>query len=206
MKISAFDFDGTVTTKDTLIEFIKYACGTDRFYRCFLLYSPLLILMKLHLYPNFKVKQKIFAHLFTGVKTETFDRLCTSFARENRQLLRPLAIDAINTALHDGETVVIVSASIDNWVRPFFTGKNILVIGTQIETRDGKVTGLFKTSNCYGPEKVRRIMEIFPDRGRYHLTAYGDSRGDKELLAWADESHYRPFRQTLPSVQNNRQQ
>jgi phosphoserine phosphatase len=37
---------------------------------------------------------------------------------------------------------------------------------------------------------VNRILALYPDRNTYHLTAYGDSRGDKELLAFADESHY----------------
>jgi phosphoserine phosphatase len=68
------------------------------------------------------------------------------------------------------------------------------VLGTQIEIAGGKLTGHFLTKNCYGPEKVNRILDLYPDRCVYHLTAYGDSRGDKELLAFADESHYKPFR------------
>ncbi|MBQ6658992.1 MAG: haloacid dehalogenase-like hydrolase, partial [Prevotella sp.] len=58
-KIYAFDFDGTLTTKDTLIAFIRYACGDKAFCWGFLRYSPLLILMKLGYYPNWKVKQKV---------------------------------------------------------------------------------------------------------------------------------------------------
>ena len=62
-KIYCFDFDGTLTTSDTLLEFIRYAKGTGRFLMVFLMYSPLLVLMKLHLFPNWKAKQLIFAHL-----------------------------------------------------------------------------------------------------------------------------------------------
>lgn len=51
-KIYCFDFDGTLTTSDTLLEFIKYAKGRGRFLMVFLMYSPLLVLMKLHLYPT----------------------------------------------------------------------------------------------------------------------------------------------------------
>ena len=95
---------------------------------------------------------------------------------------------------------MIVSASIDNWVKPFFenlsnqNNRSILILGTQIEVKDGLLTGRFLTKNCYGQEKVNRIMALYPHRENYHLTAYGDSRGDKELLAFADESHYKPFR------------
>ena len=58
-KLYCFDFDGTLTTSDTLLEFIKYAKGKGRFLMVFLMYSPLLVLMKLHLYPNWKAKQRI---------------------------------------------------------------------------------------------------------------------------------------------------
>lgn len=69
-KIYCFDFDGTLTTSDTLLEFIKYAKGRGRFLMVFLMYSPLLVMMKLHLYPNWKAKQRIFAHLFAGMRIE----------------------------------------------------------------------------------------------------------------------------------------
>ena len=75
-KLFAFDFDGTLTTRDTLIEFIRYACGTARFLLGFLLYSPLLVMMKLRLYSNGKAKQKVFAHFFKGMTIDAFDTLC----------------------------------------------------------------------------------------------------------------------------------
>ena len=209
-KIVAFDFDGTLTTKDTLLAFIRYAKGSTGFWLGFLRYSPLLVLMKLGLYPNYKAKQKVFAHFFKGMTLEAFDALCQRFANDNHHLLRPQALEALNKAISEGAEVVIVSASIDNWVQAFFEGvrregvrregvrregvRSIQVIGTQIEVEKGVLTGRFLTNNCYGQEKVNRIQALFPKRQDYHLTAYGDSRGDQELLAFADESHYKPFR------------
>ena len=216
-KIYCFDFDGTLTTSDTLLEFIKYAKGTSRFLMVFLMYSPLLVLMKLHLFPNWKAKQLVFAHLFAGMRIEKFDTLCRGFAEENQHLLRPKGITLVHEALVAGAKVFIVSASIDNWVRPFFDIRNlkgVQVLGTQIEVVDGKVTGRFKTNNCYGEEKVRRICEALTtttgtsipttntygttslsfDRSQYDIEAFGDSRGDKEMLAFADQGHYKPFR------------
>ena len=60
--------------------------------------------------------------------------------------------------------------------------------------KDGVLTGRFLTRNCYGEEKVNRLNALYPNRQDYHLIAFGDSRGDKELLAFADESHFKPFR------------
>ena len=191
-KIYAFDFDGTLTTKDTLLEFIRFAKGTLAFGLGFMRYAHLLVLMKLGLYPNWKTKQKVFAHFFGGMTLDDFDAICQKFAASSRHLLRPKGIEAIDQALNEGSEVLIVSASIDNWVQPFFP--QVKVLGTQIEVKDGKLTGRFLTKNCYGEEKVNRLKAIYPNRQDYHLTAYGDSNGDKELLAFADESHFKPFR------------
>ena len=187
MKIFAFDFDGTLTTRDTLLEFIRYACGTPRFLLGFLLYSPLLVLMKLKFYSNGKAKQKVFAHFFKGMAIDEFDTLCQDFANTHRHLLRPEIVNVLEQALSEGAEVLVVSASIDNWVQPFFP--KVKVLGTQIEIIDGHLTGRFLTPNCYGQEKERRILALYPDRSKYHLTAFGDSRGDREMLALADEAH-----------------
>ena len=196
-KIYAFDFDGTLTTKDTLLEFIRFAKGSGQMFRGFLLFSPLLILMKLHLFPNWKVKQKIFSYFFKGMKIDDFNALCTRFAERNKHLLRPAGIEKVRQAIaEEHTTVLIISASIDNWVRPFFDeiDKKIQVLGTQIETKESRLTGQFTTKNCYGEEKVNRLTALYPHREAYYLIAFGDSRGDKELLAFADKGFYKPFR------------
>lgn len=192
-KILFFDFDGTITTKDTLLEFILYSCGKVKFLLGFLLYSPLLILMKFGLYPNWKTKQHVFSYFFRGMKIDDFDSICCRFAVDCRYLLRPEAVKNMETAMTEGIKVYVVSASIDNWVQPFFEFAKVL--GTQIEVINGILTGRFMTPNCYGPEKVRRIKEVLTEpRSHYYIIAYGDSRGDKEMLDYADEEYFRPFR------------
>ena len=196
-KIYAFDFDGTLTTKDTLLEFIRFAKGSGQMFQGFLLFSPLLILMKLHLFPNWKAKQKIFSYFFKGMKIDDFNALCKRFAEQNKHLLRPAGIEKVRQAIaEEHTTVLIISASIDNWVRPFFDeiDKKTQVLGTQIEIKEGRLTGQFTTKNCYGEEKVNRLTALYPHREAYYLIAFGDSRGDKELLAFADKGFYKPFR------------
>lgn len=187
-----FDFDGTITTKDTFIEVIRHAKGTWKWLFGFLLFSPILVLMKLHLYPNWKAKQRIFAYFFKGMTIEVFDELCRNFAAVNRHLLRPKALETIAEARKKGE-VCVVSASIDNWVRPFLP--DIKIVGTQIEVLNGLLTGHFTTPNCYGREKVNRIERVLTSpRSELNIIAFGDSRGDYEMLKYADEAHYKPFR------------
>lgn len=149
--------------------------------------------------------------------------LTVHLSRTHTGILRKEGLRTIQRALDNGDYVVVLSASIDRWVRPilsqYFTPlkpNQFSVVGTQIEVVDGRLTGRFATSNCYGPEKVRRLKEyinekVSPAAGRFGGTgwqeslpyggdlegaiiAYGDSRGDKELLAYANEGHYKPFR------------
>lgn len=193
-RVYAFDFDGTITTKDTLLEFIRYARGRFALYAGLLIFSPLLIMMMLRVYSNGKAKQRLFTFYFKGMDITDFDKLCERFAEDNRSLLRQQAIDSINRAICEGIKVLIVSASMENWVRPFFSGLLIEFICTKIEVEDGKLTGKFTTRNCYGAEKVSRIKEAFPNRDGYDLTAFGDSGGDKEMMEYADRGYYKPFK------------
>lgn len=197
MKICAFDFDGTLTKKDTFVEFIRYVHGERKTITGFLLHLPLLLLMKLHLYSNQKAKQKVFSWFFRNMEIDRFNLLCRDFAHTNKQrLLRPAGIKRIRKALEEGDKAIIISASIDNWVCPFFDefGDKIQIEGTQIEVKNGYLTGMFTTANCYGQEKVNRLKALYPQREDYHLTAFGDSRGDKELINYADKGYFKPFR------------
>lgn len=191
-KIVATDFDGTLTSKDTLLEFIRFAKGNIYCAFGFLLYSPLIVLMMMKLYPNYKSKQKLFSFFFKGMPLEEFNRLGSEFALSSKHILRPGGLDMLRKCREEGMEVVVVSASIDNWVQPFFP--DLRVLGTQIEVADGKLTGRFLSKNCYGQEKINRLLEVFPDRDNYYLIAYGDSNGDRKLLDFADESYYKPFR------------
>lgn len=194
--VAVFDFDGTITRKDTLLEFIREACGTPAFVFGFALYSPLLVLMKLHLYPNWKAKQKIFTHFFGGMPLAQFDALCAQFcAHSYDRLVFREAAEAIRAHLQERHEVAIVSASVENWVRLFAERLGVkTVLGTQLQIADGRLTGCFASKNCYGQEKVNRILTRFPQREEYTLVAYGDSRGDKEMLAFADQGKYKLFK------------
>ncbi len=197
MKVFAFDFDGTLTTRDTLIAFIRYVHGIRKTCFGFFLFMPILILMRLRLYPNWKAKQRLFSWFFRGMTLEEFDHYCAAFSLDSRHLIRSKGMQTIREALVEGAKVIIVSASIDNWVRPFFSDMGeIQVEGTRIDVRDGVLTGQFLTKNCYGREKVKRIRKAFPYRKAYQLIAFGDSRGDREMLDYADERYYRPFRES----------
>ena len=194
-QIYIYDFDGTLTRRDSFLDFIRYTCGSRSLYCGLLLFSPLLILMKLRLYANGRAKERLFTHFFQGMSIRVFDDLCAKYGLSRADLLLDAARKAVNEVASNGYRIFIVSASVDRWVLPFFRDvPNVTVIGTQIEVENGLVTGRFSTPNCYGAEKVRRIQALLPYREQYKLMAHGDSRGDKEMLNYADQGYFRPFR------------
>ena len=194
--IAVFDFDGTITQKDSLIEFIKLTKGESRFYGGFMLFSPLLIAMKLRLLPNWEVKQRLFSYFYKGTSIESFDKWGVEFSAIIDKMLRPKAMNALKLHKKNGDKIVIISASIENWIKPWADKMEIdMVLSTQIEVDlKNKITGKFLTKNCYGQEKVNRLLKIFPDRNDYKLIVYGDSRGDKELIEMANEGYYNKFK------------
>lgn len=196
MKVYAFDFDGTLTKKDTFVEFIEYSKGYGKTFWGLMLFSPILVLMKLRLYPNWKAKQRIFSWFFKGMEIDEFNKLCQNFATAKQDIIRQSGLETIRKALSQEDSVIVITASIENWVRPFFQefGDKIRIEGTQIDVRLGIITGSFLTKNCYGQEKIKRLKRAFPYRKAYKLIAFGDSKGDSYLLKEADESYYKPFR------------
>lgn len=187
--VAVFDFDGTITTRDTLIEFIRFAKGNRALFCGFLLHAPLLVAFKLGIYPNWKAKQKIFSYFFKGMKKTDFEQLGREFSNVVDSFLKQSQIEKMEEHLSLGHRVYVITASIEDWVAPWCVKHGVSnVLGTKIEvSQDEVLTGRFLTKNCFGQEKVNRLLEKEPDRNNYFLFAYGDSRGDKEMLAFADK-------------------
>lgn len=188
--ITVFDFDGTLTTRDTLLLFIRFCVGTRRFICGVLLFLPLIVLMKLKLYDNSRCKEHVFSWFFRGMSHADFARYGQSFAARVRSVARPSTTKALAQHRAQGDTLYIISASIEEWVAPYCRSLGVdHILATQAEVdADGMLTGRFASPNCYGAEKVRRLLAVEPDRDSYHLTAYGDSSGDLEMFALADKA------------------
>ena len=190
-KIFFSDFDGTLTTRDSMMSIIIYQRGRLGLALALLRVLPWLILMFMGRYSNQRTKERLLHHCFGQMTEGEFNAFCQSFADSHRHILRKDLYDRLMEAKKNGDEVVVVTASPENWVSRLVP--EFKVLGTRMEFNP-RFTGRFLTPNCYGQEKVNRILQAYPelktDRNIYHITAYGDSRGDKEMLAFADEPHY----------------
>lgn len=194
-RIAFFDFDGTITTKDTLLEFIRFSRGTARFYAGFLLNSPYLVAYKLKLISNQTAKEKVLRFFFGQMPVNEFEEQCSRFASQViPQLIRPRALDEIKKLQENDTKVIIVSASPENWVHKWSDTLGVKTIATQLTVQEGKLTGTIAGNNCHGKEKVRRIQQNFNLKEFEEIYAYGDTSGDKPMLAIATYSFMKPFR------------
>lgn len=189
------DFDGTITKKDSLIKFIRFVVGDVKTVLGMIFLSPMLIIYKLKLIPNHKAKQWMFSYFFKGMDEQQFLKVAEEYSLKHIEtILRPKAKERIAWHKDLGHKVIIVSASIECWIRPWCDQNDLDLIATRVEIKDGLMTGKFLTKNCYGIEKVNRVKEAYNLDDYDRIYAYGDSRGDKELLELADKSFYKPFR------------
>ncbi len=192
--IAFFDFDGTITTKDTLLEFIKFSKGSKRFYLGFLYNAFYLLAYKLKLISNQTAKEKVLQFFFKNTPVHVFNDQCKLFSTQVLpKLIRPKALKELQKLKDENFIVVIVSASPQNWIQPWSSAMEVELIASQLEIQDDKITGRILGKNCHGPEKVRRIMEKYVVEDYDEIYAYGDTSGDLPMLKLATQPFYKPF-------------
>lgn len=193
-RLALFDFDGTLTYKDSFLEFIRYYHGKKAFYLGMFRLSPWLLAYKAKLLPNWRAKEKVLEYFFGRLPEKEFRRRGEAFARELiPAMLRPKAEQALRQHLAAGDRVLVVSASAEPWLRAWCNELGVELLATGLECENGLITGKIKGKNCYGPEKVRRIREYLKLEDYQEVYVYGDSSGDREMLTLASHPHYRYF-------------
>lgn len=187
------DFDGTLTTTDSMMSIIIHQRGKFGLALAMLRILPWVILMFMGKYSNQRTKERLLHNCFGKMTEEEFNAFCQDFADRHRHILRKSLYDNLMEYQRRGDEVVVVTASPENWVSRLVP--EFKVLGTKMEFSPC-FTGRFLTPNCYGQEKVNRILRAYPelgsDRASFHVTAFGDSRGDKEMLEFADEQYFKP--------------
>src|SRR3989339_346081 len=194
-QLAIFDFDGTITRRDTFLPFLFFCFGYYKVFCTGITSIPILLMYKLRLVSNSKAKEILFGKFFRGMGEEDFNRLSRSYSLKRiSPVIRIKALEKIIRHKDGGDRVMIISASMENWIRPWAEAYGIgPVIATTVEIRDGVLTGKFSSPNCHGKEKVKRLVEAMGSLDQYHICSYGDSRGDQELLSLSDEPFYRVF-------------
>ena len=186
--LAAFDFDGTLAHRDTLVPFLRGTRGTARV-------AYALGRAALRARDRDALKVAAIGHLFRGMPADELDRRGRAYAATLPDLLRPEMVERLRWHRHEGHAVVIVSASLGVYLRPLarHLGIDAALAVELVRDGDGLLTGsVVGELNTRGPEKVARLRawaaERFGPAATFELWAYGDSAGDEEMLALADHS------------------
>lgn len=193
--IAAFDFDCTITKHDALIYFLIYSKGIVDCLTKFISLAPQLIGYLFGCISRQQTKELIFTKFFKGMSISQLKELGTAFAHSENinKLLNRVALKRIEWHRNQNHRLILISAGIDAYLKPWanLAGFDDIICSKVAVSQDNKVTGKLDGLNCWGPEKTRRLLELCGPRDSFILYAYGDSRGDKELLATADYPFYR---------------
>jgi phosphatidylglycerophosphatase C len=193
--LALFDFDGTISKTNSMIEFLKFYKGSQKLILAFVKHTHWIILMYLGIVAKWRVKEKIWISLFSNTHLETFNEVSTSFSLEILpSILYKSAVNQIKQHKINHDRIVVVSASAENWLKPWCDMQQIELISTRLEVKNGVVTGKIDGKNCNGKEKAKRIKQAINLNEYDSIYAYGDSAGDKQMLALATYTYYKNFK------------
>lgn len=191
--VAAFDFDGTLTTADTLRPFLREGLGTVGFVRSLAGASPTLAAYALGRCDNHVAKERLLTCALGGRAVGEVAEWGSRFLTNRLpKMLRPEMLARLEAHRRAGDLLVLVSASPDCYLQPWTQSLGFdALLCTQLEIADGCYTGRLATRNCWGEEKLRRLETWWGDAPPARLVAYGDSKGDAAMLARADEAWWR---------------
>lgn len=192
--IAAFDFDGTLTVRDSFTAFLRWRSGSVGYALGLARLAPALA-GYLADRDRGRLKAAAVRVFLRGVTRQALDAEARAYAAAaGPALMRPDALAEWERLRAAGLRLVIVTASPEETVRPFAErlGADDL-LGTRLAfDTQGRITGAFAGENCRGEEKVARLRLRFGEDVRL-AAAYGDTGGDREMLAIADRPGYRVF-------------
>ncbi|OUL70316.1 HAD-IB family hydrolase [Paraburkholderia hospita] len=194
--LALFDFDGTITTKDTFAPYLVRAFGWTRVSCAFASLGLNALMVTAGFSTRDRFKERLLARLFTAVDYGRLESAGIEHASYVVRWYRSQALERITWHRERGHRLIMVSASLDLYLSPVARGLGFDdLLCTEIERHGSRSTGRMKGLNCRAAEKVRRVERLL-DRplSDFEVYAYGDSEGDTEMLQCSHYPSFKPFR------------
>lgn len=191
MNLALFDFDGTITTREMLPDFLHYSIPKRRLQMGKLALAPLIAGYKLGLVSGSLLRAAIVRLGYTRAPFDDYARKGQRFAEEVLPgVLRPEVMQRIRWHQLQGDQVAVVSGAFDIYLSHWCRQHGLDLICSSLEYRHGRLTGRYQGKQCVRSEKSRRVRERY-DLAQYaEIYAYGDTVEDEDLLAIAHRKFY----------------
>ena len=191
MNIAFFDFDGTLTRKDSFLPFMKSVSSKRKYYSGLVLIPLLYFQNTFNIISGKKLKEKVLTYFVGGLRPADIRKEVVRFTEKLiPELLTDRALNQLNSHRSKGDKIVIVSASMDIWLEHWCQNNDFDLICSIAEINNGKYTGKLEGGNCKGEEKVKRINDSYDLTTFERIYAFGDSKHDLPMLALGTHSYY----------------
>ena len=190
--LALFDFDGTITTRETFPDLLVAATPRWRLIAGRVLLAPIVIAYRLGVLSGIRTRAALVRYAFSGLPAARVASAGAMLAATRLPaLVRPQMQARIDWHRARGDTVVVVSGNLDLMLAPWCAAQGVALLCSTLEQLDGRLTGRYAGTQCAGDEKARRVHAAYPRQAFAQVYAYGDTDEDLALLRIADHATWR---------------
>ena len=200
LNLALFDFDGTLYPKDSFTGFIFYTLSKRHIVKKGLKILPWIQAYYLKLYPAHAMRPRLFQSMFKDISANFLQNLAQEYAQQLIQNLDQELLQQLRLHQHQGDHIVLVSASIDLYLVPICEFLNIELICTATEIKNGLLTGHYSSEDCSCEQKKLRILQQYNLEDYQYIYAYGNSEEDLDMLSLADHPYMMGENKSLPEL------
>jgi HAD superfamily hydrolase (TIGR01490 family) len=199
--LALFDFDGTLCCVDSFTKFIFFAFPKLYIYKKGITILPWIIAYYIRLYPAHLMRPKLFQTLFKNTSQPEIDKMAEEYAHLLLEKYLNLEIYA-QLKQHQalGDDVILVSASIDIYLKYICQILNIELICSLTEIKNSQYTGQYTSEDCSHEQKKMRVIHQYAIDQYQQIFAYGNSHEDHAMLSMADIPYLTTQKTALPQL------
>lgn len=187
--LALFDFDGTITDEDMFSAFLHYSVFGPRKWVGNVVILPFYALYKVGVIPAKRMRPIASFIAFSGRRTLDVEALGAQFAKEViEKRIRPEAQAKLDWHQTQGDTIVVVSASLNAYLSPWCKNLGYQLLCSELLGDSKYISGFYLSGDCSLERKVERIKAAY-DVSQYEtIYAYGDTHEDIPMLKLADHA------------------
>jgi|TARA_A100001015_G_C15043422_1_gene741548 phosphatidylglycerophosphatase C len=193
MNLYLFDFDGTISDKDSMIAFIFFIKKKHKLIISLVLSLPYIFKYLFGIIAKSKFKESLLIQIFKEFTEDELRNASISFSTYFiKNSIKKSALESIQIAKNNKDQICIVTASLDVWMIDIAEKLKLDLICTESAFIDNTFAG-FKSKNCIGKTKVDRVISKYSIDKYQDVLCFGDSKGDEELLKLGTKNFYKYF-------------